>query len=245
MLEIWVILYRITKDEMFRTLMDRYYRKSLFDGLLAGKDVLTNMHANTTIPEILGAAAAYEVTGEQRYLDIAQAYWKSAVTDRGSYVTGGQTCGEIWSAPNQLRARLGDKNQEHCTVYNMVRLADFLFRHTQDPVYLDYWEKNLYNGIMAQGYWQGSFTHGRKSEYPTKGLLTYFLPLRGGAQKHGIKNTGFSSVVMDRLYRRMQRIIRDFTMRERMPFTCVSILSLTMREPSVIRRYRSSCARTA
>ena len=35
MLEIWVILYRITKDEMFRTLMDRYYRKSLFDGLLA------------------------------------------------------------------------------------------------------------------------------------------------------------------------------------------------------------------
>lgn len=183
MLEIWVILYRITKDEMFRTLMDRYYRKSLFDGLLAGKDVLTNMHANTTIPEILGAAAAYEVTGEQRYLDIAQAYWKSAVTDRGSYVTGGQTCGEIWSAPNQLKARLGDKNQEHCTVYNMMRLADFLFRHTQDPVYLDYWEKNLYNGIMAQGYWQGSFTHGRKSEYPTKGLLTYFLPLRGGAQK--------------------------------------------------------------
>ena len=163
--------------------MDRYYRKSLFDGLLAGKDVLTNMHANTTIPEILGAAAAYEVTGEQRYLDIAQAYWKSAVTDRGSYVTGGQTCGEIWSAPNQLRARLGDKNQEHCTVYNMMRLADFLFRHTQDPVYLDYWEKNLYNGIMAQGYWQGSFTHGRKSEYPAKGLLTYFLPLRGGAQK--------------------------------------------------------------
>ena len=130
MLEIWVILYRITKDEMFRTLMDRYYRKSLFDGLLAGKDVLTNMHANTTIPEILGAAAAYEATGEQRYLDIAQAYWKSAVTDRGSYVTGGQTCGEIWSAPNQLKARLGDKTQEHCTVYNMMRLADFLFRHT-------------------------------------------------------------------------------------------------------------------
>ena len=123
--EIWVILYRITKDEMFRTLMDRYYRKSLFDGLLAGKDVLTNMHANTTIPEILGAAAAYEVTGEQRYLDIAQAYRKSAVTDRGSYVTGGQTCGEIWSAPNQLKARLGDKNQEHCTVYNMMRLARF------------------------------------------------------------------------------------------------------------------------
>ena len=29
------------------------------------KDVLTNMHANTTIPEVLGCAKAYEVTGEK------------------------------------------------------------------------------------------------------------------------------------------------------------------------------------
>lgn len=48
---------------------------------------------------------------------------------------------------------------------------------------MDYWERNLYNGIMAQGYWKGSFTHGRKSLYPTEGLLTYFLPLRAGGQK--------------------------------------------------------------
>lgn len=82
-----------------------------------------------------------------------------------------------------LAYRLGDKNQEHCTVYNMMRVADFLFRHTKDAVYMDYWERNLYNGIMAQGYWKGSFTHGRKSLYPTEGLLTYFLPLRAGGQK--------------------------------------------------------------
>lgn len=82
-----------------------------------------------------------------------------------------------------LAYRLGDKNQEHCTVYNMMRLADFLFRCTGDAVYMDYWERNLYNGIMAQGYWRGSFTHGRKSVYPEEGLLTYFLPLRAGGQK--------------------------------------------------------------
>lgn len=64
-----------------------------------------------------------------------------------------------------------------------MRLADFLFRHTGKAEYMDYWEKNLYNGIMAQGYWKGSFTHGKKSEYPTQGLLTYFLPLRAGGQK--------------------------------------------------------------
>ncbi|MDO4296997.1 MAG: glycoside hydrolase family 127 protein [Lachnospiraceae bacterium] len=183
MLEIWAILYRITGKLMFRELMDRYYREGLFDGLMAGRDVLTNMHANTTIPEILGAAACFEVTGEERYFEIVRAYWKQAVEEKGSYATGGQTCGEIWSPNQDLAVRLGDKNQEHCTVYNMMRLADFLFRHTGDAAYMDYWEKNLYNGVMAQGYWQGSFTHGNKSEYPTDGLLTYFLPLRAGGRK--------------------------------------------------------------
>ena len=183
MLEIWAILYRLTQKNIFRELMDRYYRNSLFDGLLEGKDVLTNMHANTTIPEILGAAACYEVTGEEKFFEITKAYWNKAVTMKGSYATGGQTCGEIWSPDKNLAVRLGDKNQEHCTVYNMMRLADFLFRHTGKAEYMDYWEKNLYNGIMAQGYWKGSFTHGKKSEYPTQGLLTYFLPLRAGGQK--------------------------------------------------------------
>ena len=191
MLEIWVLLYKITKKSMFRELMERYYRCDLFDGLLEGKDVLTNMHANTTIPEILGAAAAYEVTGEEKWLEIVKAYWEMAVTQRGTYATGGQTCGEIWSPKMHLAYRLGDKNQEHCTVYNMMRLADFLFRHTKDALYMDYWERNLYNGIMAQGYWQGSFTHGRKSQYPEEGLLTYFLPLRAGGQKAWSSRTGF------------------------------------------------------
>ncbi len=189
MLEIWVILYKITGKEMFRELMDRYYRVSLFDGLLEGRDVLTNMHANTTIPEVLGAAAWYEVTGEEKFLEIAKAYWKRGVTDKGSYATGGQTCGEIWSPDRDLAVRLGDKNQEHCTVYNMMRLADFLFRQTGDPEFMDYWEKNLYNGVMAQAYWQGSFTHGNKSEYPTEGLLTYFLPLRAGGRKAWASHT--------------------------------------------------------
>ncbi|GHU72676.1 hypothetical protein FACS189450_10900 [Spirochaetia bacterium] len=183
MLEIWAELYGITKNEDYRILMEKYYRGRLFEPLRAGEDVLTNMHANTTIPEVLGAARAYEVTGEKKYLDIVTAYWKSAVTDRGQYATGGQTAGEIWSPKKELATRLGDKNQEHCTVYNMMRLADFLIRETGDKAYADYWEQNLYNGILAQGYWKGFFTHGNHSDYPDTGLLTYFLPLRAGGRK--------------------------------------------------------------
>jgi DUF1680 family protein len=141
------------------------------------------MHANTTIPEVLGAAAAYEATGEENWLRIVEAYWKFAVSLRGQFATGGQTLGEVWTPMMELSERLGDKNQEHCTVYNMMRLADFLFRQTGKKEYADYWEQNLYNGIFAQGYWRGHFTHGNKSSYPDTGLLTYFLPLRAGGRK--------------------------------------------------------------
>lgn len=179
MLEAWTDLFEITGDEKYKTLMERYYRGRLFEPLLEGKDVLTNMHANTTIPEVLGCARAYEVTGEKKWLDIVESYWKCAVTDRGAFVTGGQTQGEIWTPKMKLKARLGDKNQEHCTVYNMIRLAEFLFRQTKDPAYMHYIEYNVANGIFAQTYWQGM----PYENSPGKGLLTYFLPMKAGSKK--------------------------------------------------------------
>lgn len=179
MLEIWADLLEITGIDKYKELLKRYYRGRLFDPLLEGKDVLTNMHANTTIPEIMGCARAYEVTGEKKWLDIVKAYWQCAVTDRGMFVTGGQTQGEIWTPKMKFKERLGDKNQEHCTVYNMIRVADFLFRQTKDPIYAQYIEYNNENGIKAQTYWQGMPYEGSKGE----GLLTYFLPLKAGLKK--------------------------------------------------------------
>ena len=179
MLEVWADLLEITGNEKYRELLGRYYRARLFEPLLEGKDVLTNMHANTTIPEILGCARAYEVTGEEKWMRIVQSYWKCAVTDRGCFVTGGQTQGEIWTPMKKLKARLGDKNQEHCTVYNMIRLAEFLFRHTGEAKYMHYIEYNVRNGVMAQTYWQGAPWKGS----PWSGLLTYFLPMKAGSKK--------------------------------------------------------------
>ena len=150
--------------------MHRYDRRRLFDPLIAGEDVLTNMHANTTIPEIHGAARAWEVTGEERWRRVVEAYWRSAVVDRGYYCTGGQTNAEIWSPPMQLSARLGDKTQEHCVVFNMMRLAEYLLRWTGDAAYAEYWERNLYNGVLAQ-------------QHPETGMVAYYLPLRSGSVK--------------------------------------------------------------
>lgn len=171
MLEVWADLLEITGNDRYRRLLDRYWRGRLFDRLIDGIDVLTNMHANTTIPEVLGAARAWEVTGEDRWRAVVEAYWRSAVTERGTFCTGGQTSGEIWTPPYEFAARRGEKTQEHCAVYNMIRLADVLFRWTGEVDYLDYIERNLYNGILAQ-------------QHPTTGMVAYFLPLEGGATKN-------------------------------------------------------------
>ena len=168
MMEFFSDLYSVTGDEKHRALMDRYYRRKLFEPMLRGKDVLSNMHANTTIPEALGCARAYEVTGEVKYLEVVRAYWEMAVTNRGYFVTGGQTCYEAWTPPFTFADRLNEDNQEHCTVYNMIRLADFLFRHTGQMEYQDYIERNFRNGILAQ-------------QHPDSGMVAYYLPMQPGA----------------------------------------------------------------
>lgn len=170
MLEIWANLYGETRLPEHLKLMRRYERHNLFDRLLAGEDPLTNMHANTTVPEVLGAARVYEVTGEERWKQIVEAYWRCAVTNRGPFCTGGSDSGEIWCPPGRQAARLGQKTHEHCVTYNMVRLAEFLFRWTGDAVYADYMERNIDNGILSQ------------QNYLT-GMPAYYLPLEPGAQK--------------------------------------------------------------
>jgi DUF1680 family protein len=170
MLEVWANLYGATGDKAHYELIQRYDRRRLFNPLLDGVDALTNMHMNTTIPEVHGAARAWEVTGEERWRKIVDAYWQMGVTERGYYATGGQTNGEVWSPPNELAARMGFRAQEHCTVYNMMRLADYMLRWTGSASFGDYWERNLWNGILAQ-------------QHPDTGMIAYFLPMFSGAEK--------------------------------------------------------------
>lgn len=184
MMQHFANLYAVTGDSRHLELMKRYERPHLFDPVSRGEDVLTNMHVNTTVPEILGAARAYEVTGEERYLNIVRNYWDLAVTRRGSFVTGGQSSGEVYTPMMKQSARLGRMTQEHCVVYHMMQLADFMLRQTSEGKYADYIEKNLYNGIFAQGYYESShISQCDREEEPKRGLITYYLPLSAGSTK--------------------------------------------------------------
>lgn len=170
LLETFADLHHLRPSAATLALIERYTRARLFDPLLEGRDVLTNMHANTTLPEILGAARCHEVLGGERWRRIVETFWDLAVERRGAFCTGGQTAGEVWTPPRCFAVRRGPRNQEHCTVYNLIRLADCLHRWTGRARYLDYIERNLYNGILAQ-------------QNPDTGMVAYFLPLEPGARK--------------------------------------------------------------
>jgi DUF1680 family protein len=170
LLELWSDLYGATGDPRYLKLASRYAMPDMFRQLLDGQDPLTDNHANASIPWVQGAARLYEVTGDARYRAIVENFWMDAVEDRGMFATTGNNAGEFWIPKRQFGRFLGSRTQEHCTVYNMIRVADYLFRWTGDAKYADYIERALYNGILAQ-------------QNPQTGMVAYFLPLNPGSKK--------------------------------------------------------------
>ena len=59
---------------------------------------------------------------------------------------------------------------ETCNTYNMLKLTRHLFTWQPDSKLMDYYERALYNHILA-------------SQNPTDGMMCYFVPLRMGAKK--------------------------------------------------------------
>ena len=177
MLEIWASMYGLTGKEKYRELMDRYGHPWLFTQLLKGEDALSLDHCNASVPWSHGSARCYEVTGDDYWRTLTEDFWKCAVHEREQFATGGQNAGEHWIPKGRLADFAGENNQEHCTVYNLMRTAEYLYKWTGNVEYADYVERNLYNGILAQ-------------QHPQTGMVAYFLPMASGYKKGGEKGWG-------------------------------------------------------
>ena len=170
MLEVWADLYALTGNEKYRKLMDAYEGNALFGRLDQGGDALTDDHANASIPVSHGAGRLFEITGDNKWKRRMEAFWKTAVTERGMFSTTGSNAGEFWIPYRSHSRFLCGTDQEFCTVYNMVRTAEYLYRWTGDPQYADYIERAIYNGFLAQ-------------QNRETGMPTYFLPMAPGSRK--------------------------------------------------------------
>ncbi|WP_158299961.1 beta-L-arabinofuranosidase domain-containing protein [Glycomyces paridis] len=142
----------------------RFSHRAILDPLLAGRDDLTGLHANTQIPKAVGYAAA---RGDRALMDAARHFWHRVVEHR-SVAIGGNSVREHFHAADDFTAMIEDREgPESCNTYNMLKLTRRLAEDALDPAHLDYVERALYNHQLA-------------SQHPDHGGLVYFTPMRPG-----------------------------------------------------------------
>jgi DUF1680 family protein len=168
--EAFANLYSLTGNAEYLQLSNRFNQRSYIEPLSRGEDRLRGQHVNSFIPNIIGTARQYELTGDPNNRRIAEFFW-SQVANHRCYCTGGTSNSERWqSEPDQLANQLGDSTQETCCTYNMLKLTRHLFCWNADVQYADYYERALYNSILS-------------TQNPETGMMMYFVPLATGRWK--------------------------------------------------------------
>jgi hypothetical protein len=142
----------------------------VLDPLAEARDQLDGLHSNTQIPKVIGFNRLYELTGQANYGSAAQFFWQTVVGNR-SFATGGNGDFEHFFPIADFLKHLGSaKTMETCCTYNMLKLTRSLLTLDPSVTYADYYERALYNGILA-------------SQDPDSGMVTYFQPTRPGYLK--------------------------------------------------------------
>jgi len=168
--EIFADLFVITGNAQYRDMARRFSHKALLTPLAGGEDHLDGMHANTQIPKVVGFQRVAEVTGQSEYHRAADFFWRTVVHTR-SYATGGHGDNEhFYPVVDAGQHVFSAKTSETCGMYNMLKLTRMLFMQQPRAEYGDFYERALYNGILA-------------SQDPASGMVTYFQGNRPGYMK--------------------------------------------------------------
>ncbi|SMO39797.1 glycoside hydrolase family 127 protein [Gracilimonas mengyeensis] len=169
MKEVMADLYAITQEEKYVELSRKFTDHSIFEPLADNEDRLAGLHANTQIPKVIGDARLYEVSGDTEMKEAAEFFWKT-VTENHTYVNGGNSDGEHFGPPKIKSERLSKSSSETCNTYNMLKLTQHLSRWSAHPQYADYYERALYNHILA-------------SQDPQTGMFAYYISMEPGYHK--------------------------------------------------------------
>ncbi len=167
MADVLANLYAVSGNPDHLRIARTFDHTRLFDPLARREDPLDGLHGNTQFPKMIAAVREYELTGEKRYLDIASFFWQRVVRNR-SFVIGGNTDNESFFPIDQFARHLGASSTETCNTYNMLKLTRALFALSPSAEAMDFYERGLYNHILA-------------SQDPESGMMCYYVPLKPGA----------------------------------------------------------------
>ena len=164
--EVLANLYAVTGNTNYLQLSAAFNHAKVLNPLAHGEDQLNGIHANTQIPKIIGATREYELTGDSNFLAMAYTFWDSVALHR-SYVIGGDSDHEHFFPTNEFAKHLSTDTCETCNTYNMLKLTRELFALAPDAARMDFYERGLYNHILA-------------SQDPETGMFVYLMSLKPG-----------------------------------------------------------------
>src|ERR1035438_1072639 len=162
-------LYGLTGEEKYLAISRRFNHQAVIGPASQRQDKLTGLHANTQFLKFIGASRQYELTGDESLHTAATFFWNTVVRER-SYVIGGNSDSETFTPKEKLSTAFGPSTTETCNTYNMLKLTRHLFCWDPQVEYADYYERALYNHILA-------------SQNPEDGMTCYYVPLRTGSHK--------------------------------------------------------------
>ncbi|MFI1773482.1 beta-L-arabinofuranosidase domain-containing protein [Thalassobellus citreus] len=179
-------LFRITKDKHYLEVAQAFDNIDMFfgdanhtHGLAKNVDTFRGLHANQHIPQIVGALEMYRDSNVSDYFHISDNFWYKTTNDY-MYSIGGVAGARN---PNNAECFISEpatiyKNglsaggqNETCATYNMLKLTKNLFLFDQRGELMDYYERGIYNDILA-------------SVAEDSPANTYHIPLRAGSIKH-------------------------------------------------------------
>jgi len=160
--------YSILGSEAILRAAHRFDELPLFEAMAQKRDILNGLHANTTIPKILGGLKRFAVVDgcEPFYLEMAESFW-DMVINHHTYLSGGNSEWEHFGLPDVLDAERTACNCETCNTHNMIKLSQLLFELTGKKKYAEYDAWAYVNTILS-------------SQNHETGMTTYFQPMDTG-----------------------------------------------------------------
>jgi DUF1680 family protein len=164
--EVLAELYSITGDATYLALAKKFYHKAILESLAQGKDELDGKHSNMQIPKVIGLARLHELTGSEHDANTARFFWERVALHR-SFAFGGHGDHEHFFPINEFAKHLSTDSAETCCTYNLLRLTRHLFEWSPDAEEMDFYERALFNHILA-------------SQDPVQGMFVYLMPTKPG-----------------------------------------------------------------
>lgn len=177
--ESFVNVYEITGDKRYLSWAQRLNDEDMWVPMSQGRDILEGWHANTQIPKFTGFESVYRFDGNMDFTSAARFFWDT-VTQKHTWVMGGNSTGEHFFAPEEFERRIElNGGPESCNSVNMLRLTEILYRVYAEVEKVDYYEKVLFNHILA-------------NYDPDQGMCVYYTSMKPGNYKiYGTKYDSF------------------------------------------------------